>query len=100
MDAKEAIVYMKKARSLHIERYGDNKKICLYDMAISALEKVETLEAENARLRERETPKEPTDKRYWHGGLLGAKCPNCQKIIGGYEKFCPNCSQAIKIDKE
>ena len=70
------------------------------NLVCNAAKKVETLEAENARLREKQMPMEPTDKRYWHGGLLGAKCPNCQKIIGGYEKFCPNCGQAIKNDKE
>ena len=95
MDAKEAIEILAK-----MQNYDTKRNVEALEIAISALEKVPVLEAENARLREKETPKEPTNKRYWHGGLLGAKCPNCQKTVGGYEKFCINCGQAIKNDKE
>ena len=103
MDAKEAIEYMKKARSLHVERYRDSEKIGLYNNAIDALEKVETLEAENARLREKETPKEPINKE------MELMCPNCNEVLMiecdfGQEismpKHCWACGQAIKNYKE
>ena len=104
MDAKEAIRYMVKQKVDCATRYGDNRVMACYQMAIEALEKVETLEAENARLREKETPKEP---RYVKEGY--AYCPNCGDNVNEWleyqnefisYKFCSNCGQAINNDKE
>ena len=116
MDAKEAIKVVKSIKQATQDYYDRHKGF--YDMAdvkedvekelaginvaISALEKVETLEAENVRLREKETPKEP---RYVKEGY--AYCPNCGDNVNQWlgdefisYKFCSNCGQAIKIDKE
>ena len=115
MDAKEAITELEK-----MEAYENYVLNCIADddvsetaevqrnikslqLAISALEKVETLEAENARLREKETPKEAISTGYWQvhrGGRLLVECPSCGGKIGYLEKFCSECGQAIKIDKE
>ena len=47
MDAKEAIIILAK-----MQNYDSKENVEALEIAISALEKVETLEAENARLRE------------------------------------------------
>ena len=117
MDAKEAIEIIKSIR-IDTKDYYDKHKgfypkeqeendLVGIDLAISALEKVETLEAENARLREKETPKEP---RYVKEG--DAYCPICGDSVNAWlgdefisdefisYKFCSNCGQAIKNDKE
>ena len=117
MDAKEAIWNLKdlKNDNQKLAKYrGDIATILKYDrynnaidIALSALAKVETLEAENARLREKETPKEP---RYVKEG--DAYCPICGDSVNAWlgdefisdefisYKFCSNCGQAIKNDKE
>ena len=107
MDAKEAIRIlgkMYKAQPINERLSIENAAL---STAISALEKVETLEAENARLREKETPKEP---RYVKEG--DAYCPICGDSVNAWlgdefisdefisYKFCSNCGQAIKNDKE
>ena len=50
----------------------------------------EAIEAENARLREKETPKEVI---FDSGNRL---CGECMEIIKAYESHCPFCGQAIK----
>ena len=99
MDAKEAINILAK-----MQNYDSEENVEALEKAINALEKVETLEAENARLREKETPKEP---RYVKEGY--AYCPNCGDNVNEWleyqnefisYKFCSNCGQAIKNDKE
>ena len=97
MDAKEAINILAK-----MQNYDSKRNVEALELAISALEKVETLEAENARLREKETPKEP---RYVKEG--DAYCPICGDSVNAWlgdefisYKFCSNCGQAIKNDKE
>lgn len=69
--------------------------------------KMETLEAENARLREKETPKEPTNKftdideqgfEVECGG-----CPNCKMEVNFDDnEYCPYCGQKLNwsSDKE
>ena len=113
MDAKEALRYFKEIEfvDLGVDEAGREDPHIVQareakQAAISALEKVETLEAENVRLRERETPKEPIRKE---GARL---CPNCNHYIGnlaydsrcGYTykptNYCSGCGQAIKNDKE
>ena len=102
MDAKEAINILAK-----MQNYDSKRNVAALELAISALEKVETLEAENARLREKEVPKEP---RYVKEG--DAYCPICGDSVNAWlgdefisdefisYKFCSNCGQAIKNDKE
>ena len=103
MDAKEAIEYLQKTTIIFSRQSGQSLWQEAHKMAISALEKVETLEAENARLRERETPKEPINKE------MELMCPNCNEVLMiecdfGQEismpKHCWACGQAIKNDKE
>lgn len=101
MDAKEAIEYLNKQKTDCANSYGDNRVIECYKTAISALEKVPVLEVENARLREKETPKEPTKD---------GRCYKCTcgyplysgKAFANREKFCSRCGQAIdwSSDKE
>lgn len=91
MDAKEAITGIKILCAISTSSKKMNDAI---NEAISALEKVETLEAENARLREKETPKEPTKD---------GRCYKCTcgyplysgKAFANREKFCSRCGQAI-----
>ena len=101
MDAKEAIENLKNY-PMYNYYFPDTKISQATRLAISALEKVETLEAENARLREKETPKEA---RYVKEGY--AYCPICGDNVNEWlgdefisYKFCSNCGQAIKNDKE
>ena len=76
------------------------------EIAISALEKVETIEAENARLREKQTPKEPINKDLCHydeGSLcihFEHYCPVCKHLVESVYDYCGFCGQAIKNDKE
>lgn len=102
MDAKEAIERLnefvwKQANgySIHIANGGqdnDEFELLMDDLklAISALEKVPVLEAENARLREKETPKAP---KFDSGNRL---CGECNEVIFNYYDYCPFCGQAIK----
>ena len=102
MDAKEAIEEFNKYKSAGFNNYAQPSGMAVM-LAFEALEKVETLEAENARLRERETPKEAISTGYWQvniGGRLLVECPSCGGKIGYLEKFCSECGQAIKIVKE
>ena len=102
MDAKEALRYFNFVVTLGRAYYPNSEAFKAYELAVEALEKVETLEAENARLREKETPKEP---RYVKEGY--AYCPICGDNVNQWfgdefisYKFCPNCGQPIKNDKE
>ena len=87
MDAKEAIEYAKKAKVLHIERYGDGKKISFYSTIIEALEK--------------QVPKKP--KHIANDGFR--YCPNCGECAEtmGYDaiqfNFCDKCGQRLNWDK-
>ena len=99
MDAKEALIIL-KSHPVWCTAYPAQKCDEATELAISALEKVETLEAENARLRERETPKEPVQKEDSAYGWAWY-CPNCGVFIDpSTYKHCPECGQAIKNDKE
>ena len=105
MDAKEALRYFKEIEfvDLGVDEAGREDPHIVQareakQAAIEALEKVETLEAENARLREKQTPKEP---RYVKEGY--AYCPICGDNVNQWlgdefinYKFCPECGQAIK----
>ena len=95
MDAKEAIEQFNKYKNAGFNNYAQPKGEAIM-LAFEALEKVETLEAENARLREKETPQKPKEKP--QGGII--KCPVCGEFINWYAHFCWNCGQAIKNDKE
>ena len=100
MNAKEAIEYLQKTTIIFSRQSGKSLWQEAHKMAISALEKVETLEAENARLREKETPKKPVDY----------KCPCCGESVfletraGWYQvehhlKVCEKCGQKIDWSK-
>lgn len=71
-----------------------------------ALEKVEKLEAEIARLREKEKPKIPLKKdlsHYEEGSLcihFEHYCPVCKHLVESVYDYCGFCGQAIKNDKE
>ena len=121
MDAKEAIEEIKSIKQ-RTQNYYDRHKdffniegtkketeneLNSLSLAISALEKVETLEAENARLKEKETPKKANDQYGYY------YCPQCHNQITtevfndetqeheyAPMKFCPYCGQAINNDKE
>ena len=119
MDAKEAIIIIKSIR-IDTKDYYDKHKgfypkeqeendLVGIDLAISALEKVETLEAENARLRERETPKEPIMKegnnRDLFCSICGARVSDvADRIINSdnLQKYCGVCGQKLdwSSDKE
>ena len=97
MDAKEAINILAK-----MQNYDSKENVEALKIAINALEKVETLEAENARLRAKEIPKEPRHVKEGH-----AYCPTCGDNVNEwlgdefiYYKYCGNCGQAIKNDKK
>ena len=99
MDAKEAIKIVKgiKRNGWWIFNKGVKTEFC--EVAISALEKVETLEAENARLREKETPKEHGPVS-WNIDRWSIHCPSCDAEIDDDSDFCKCCGQAIKNVKE
>ena len=94
MDAKEAINILAK-----MQNYDSKENVEALEIAISALEKVETLEAENARLREKETPKEHGPVS-WNIDRWSIHCPSCDAEIDDDSDFCKCCGQAIKNDKE
>ena len=104
MDAKEAINILAK-----MQNYDSKKNVEALDLAINALEKVETLEAENARLREKETPKEPIMKegnnRDLFCSICGARVSDvADRIINSdnLQKYCGVCGQKLdwSSDKE
>ena len=71
------------------------KEIDSLGLAISALEKVETLEAENARLREKETPKAIKQRAYNFRGEEVGVCPNNHKVQV-YDNYCHICGQKLE----
>ena len=91
MDAKEAINILAK-----MQNYDSKENVEALEIAISALEKVETLEAENARLKEKETPKEPVKYNNFH------RCPSCEEGLLPKQNFCDECGQKLdwSSDKE
>ena len=109
MDTKEAIKYLKSMLFTSDMSESTLKAIAVNKMAISALEKVETIEAENARLREKETPvkiRTETEEIYepYDDVPIDRKvnlyCGKCGKPLNAYHDYCYWCGQAIKIDKE
>ena len=94
MNAKEAINILAK-----MQNYDSKRNVEALEIAISALEKVPVLEAENARLREKETPKEHNQPR-WNIDRWTINCPGCDGEIDDDSDFCKWCGQAIKNDKE
>ena len=96
MDAKEAINILAK-----MQNYDSKENVEALEIAISALEKVETLEAENARLREKETPKAIKQRAYNFRGEEVGVCPNNHKVQV-YDNYCHICGQKLdwSSDKE
>lgn len=91
MDAKEAIEYLKSMLFPSDMSESTLKAIAVNRMAISALEKVPVLEAENARLEERETPKTLKMNGDW------LSCPNCGcNFAGSIPNYCRECGQRFK----
>ena len=123
MDAKEAIKVVKSIKQATQDYYDRHKgfydtadakedvekELAGINVAISALEKVETLEAENARLREKETPKKPIMKegnnRDLFCSICGARVSDvADRIINSdnLQKYCGVCGQLLdwSSDKE
>lgn len=88
MDAKEAIKALNAGiteAKEHYERRKDEDDITmieLFGVCVEALEK--------------QVPQKPKEKP--QGGII--KCPVCGEFINWYARFCWNCGQAIKNDKE
>ena len=108
MDAKEALKIL-RSHPKWCSEYPYQKCAEATDLGIEALEKVETLEAENARLREKETPKEPIMKegnnRDLFCSICGARVSDvADRIINSdnLQKYCGVCGQKIdwSTDKE
>ena len=104
MDAKEAINILAK-----MQNYDSKRNVEALELAISSLEKVETLEAENARLKEKQTPvkiRTETEGIYepYDDVPIGRKvnlyCGKCGKPLNAYHDYCYWCGQAINNDKE
>ena len=86
MDAKEAIEYAKKAKVLHIERYGDDKKISFYSTIIEALEKQIAKEVTNKF----------TDLDEEGFEVIFGGCPNCKMEVNFDDnEYCPYCGQRL-----
>lgn len=99
MDAKEALKYFNFVVTLGRAYYPNSEAFKAHELAVEAFEKVEALEAENARLRERETPKEHGQVS-WNIDRWSMHCPSCGAEIDDDSDFCKWCGQAIKNDKE
>ena len=109
MDAKEAIKVVKSIKQATQDYYDRHKgfydtadakedvekELAGINVAISALEKVETLEAENARLREKETPKAIKQRAYNFRGEEVGVCPNNHKVQV-YDNYCHICGQKLE----
>ena len=100
MDAKEAIENLKNY-PMYNYYFPDTKISQATRLAISALEKVETLEAENVRLREKETPKAIKQRAYNFRGEEVGVCPNNHRVQV-YDNYCHICGQKLDwaSDKE
>ena len=96
MNAKEAINILAK-----MQNYDSKRNVEALEIAISALKKVETLEAENARLREKETAKKFIKKQPYMSVL---HCPTCNDMVSEKQAphYCPECGQHFdwSSDKE
>lgn len=94
MDAKEALRYFNFVVTLGRAYYPNSEAFKAYELAVEALEKVETLEAENARLREKETPKEPYSQEWAEFDTKEGVC-NCGWLIRDSQRYCPDCGQKL-----
>ena len=95
MDTKEAIERLKNYEKTLFTASGKLALSIELEMAIEALEKLPVLEAENARLREKETPKE-YGQVFWNSDRWSIMCPSCGAEIDDDSDFCKWCGQAIK----
>jgi hypothetical protein len=62
------------------------------------LAEVEQLTAENAKLQEKQTVKEPiSEPRLWHDGrdYILHICPKCHEEVSSDEKYCSGCGQKL-----
>ena len=109
MDTKEALRYFNFVVTLGRAYYPNSEAFKAHELAVEALEKVPTLEAENARLREKETPKEPIMKegnnRDLFCSICGARVSDvADRIINSdnLQKYCGVCGQLLdwSSDKE
>ena len=109
MDAKEALRYFNFVVTLGRAYYPNSEEFKAHELAVEAFEKVETLEAENARLKEKETPvkiRTETEGIYEPyddvpvGRKVNLYCGKCGKPLTAYHDYCYWCGQAIKNDKE
>ena len=109
MENKEAIEKLKNYEKTLFTASGKLALSIELEMAISALEKVEVLEAENTRLKEKQTPvkiRTETEGIYepYDDVPIGRKvnlyCGKCGKPLNAYHNYCYWCGQPINNDKE
>ena len=104
-----AIEALEKAPALEVENarlekynntlIADNN--LLHNELVEIKHKMETFEAENARLREKETPKAIKQRTYNFRGEEVGVCPNNHKVEI-YDNYCHICGQKLdwSSDKE
>ena len=110
MDAKLAIDSLIIMKYPFFEKSWEREVL---DYAISALEKVPVLEAENAILKRKEVPKVPENmfiERELSASYIVKRdirgfCPTCSSgllLYNGVHRYCPFCSQKLDwpSDKE
>ena len=109
MDAKEALKYFDFVVTLGRAYYPNSEAFKAHELAVEAFEKVEALETENARLREKETPKrimmKEGNNRDLFCSICGARVSDvADKIINKdtLQKYCGVCGQKLdwSSDKE
>ena len=105
MDTKEALRYFNFVVTLGRAYYPNSEAFKAHELAVDALKKVETLETENARLKEKQTPvkiRTETEGIYepYDDVPIGRKvnlyCGKCGKPLNAYHDYCYWCGQAIK----
>lgn len=99
MDTKEALRYFNFVVTLGRAYYPNSEAFKAHELAVEAFKKVPTLEAENARLKEKEKPKEHGPVS-WNIDRWSIHCPSCDAEIDDDSDFCKCCGQAINNDKE
>lgn len=100
-EAKEAKEAIKTLRQMKIQYFCELFEHRALTLGAEALEKVPVLEAENERLREKETPKAISKRTYNFRGEEVGICPNNHKVAI-YDNYCPICGQKLdwSSDKE
>lgn len=88
MDVKEALMMAIENLQTNSIWYEKDTQRDI-DIVCNTAKRVETLKAENARLREKETPKVPVKYNNFH------ICPNCEEVLLPKQNFCDECGQKL-----